>query len=41
LGSAKRGRKGQLIALAVIVVIVVAFTVYSFVFGRGYFNPPQ
>jgi uncharacterized membrane protein YwzB len=37
----KRGRKGQIITLVIIVVIIVGFTLYAFLGGRSYFNPPQ
>lgn len=41
MGLEKKGRsKGQLIALIIVVVVCVAFAVYSYVWGRGYYNAP-
>jgi flagellar basal body-associated protein FliL len=39
-GKKKEGRKTQIIAIVIVVVICVAFAIYSFVWGRGYFNNP-
>jgi len=36
----KKKNTGQIIALVIIVVICVAFALYSYVWGRGYFKNP-
>jgi len=40
--GAKKGKsnKSQLLVAIIDIVVIVAFVVYSYVFGRGYFKSP-
>jgi hypothetical protein len=37
-GKDKRGRKVQIIALVIAIAICVGFAIYSYVWGRSYFQ---